>query len=92
MAGYNEYHNNACGSSLEWLFDAGVVSECYRVKEPALPLSYNREFGVFKLFMRDTGLLVSMMEPETVPPLIEGDNMVNVAGCGCISRRGERWR
>jgi predicted AAA+ superfamily ATPase len=62
---------------IEWLIEAGVAFKSYRVTEPALPLTYNRNMGLFKLFIHDVGLLVCMIEGETAPMLLEGDSSVN---------------
>jgi len=65
------------GGSLEWLSDAGIVFKCHNVTAPTLPLSFNRRFSVFKLFMTDTGLLVSMMEKGIIPELLKEETTVN---------------
>ncbi|MDR3283329.1 MAG: ATP-binding protein [Candidatus Methanoplasma sp.] len=65
------------GSGLEWLYDSGITQWCYNVSEPALPLSVNRRFNVFKLYMWDTGLLASMMEGGLAYSLVRDENHVN---------------
>ena len=47
---------------VEWLEDAGVVRACYCLGFPELPLKGNYKDDVFKLYMADTGLLVSMLD------------------------------
>jgi len=47
---------------VEWLEDAGVVRACYCLGLPELPLKGNYKDDVFKLYMSDTGLLVSMLD------------------------------
>ena len=47
---------------VEWLEDAGVVRACYCLGFPELPLRGNYKDDVFKLYMTDTGLLVSMLD------------------------------
>lgn len=47
---------------VEWLEDAGVVRACYCLGSPELPLKGNYKDDVFKLYMADTGLLVSMLD------------------------------
>lgn len=46
--------------AIEWLLDAGLVYKVNRVKKAALPLSAYEDFGAFKLFLLDTGLLCAM--------------------------------
>lgn len=54
--------------ALEWLQDAGMVHMHYRVCPPRLPLAHYRDFGAFKLFMHDVGLLgaMSALDPGVV--------------------------
>lgn len=47
---------------VEWLEDAGVVRACYCLGLPELPLKGNYKDGIFKLYMTDTGLLISMLD------------------------------
>ena len=49
---------------VEWLVDAGIVNPCYCLLNPELPLSGNYDAEKFKLYMADTGLLVSMLDEE----------------------------
>jgi predicted AAA+ superfamily ATPase len=63
--------------SLMWLYDAGIVNYCYNLKEPALPLASNIRHNAFKIYMRDTGLLVSMMDEEIPFAVLNKDLSVN---------------
>ena len=47
---------------VEWLEDAGVVRACYCLGRPELPLKGNYKDDIFKLYMTDTGLLISMLD------------------------------
>lgn len=47
---------------VEWLEDAGVVNPCHCLTFPELPLKGNYDDEKFKLYMADTGLLVSMLD------------------------------
>ncbi len=55
-------------TALEWLKDAGMVRMLHRVCPPRLPLAHYADFGAFKLFVHDVGLLGAMsgLEPEVV--------------------------
>jgi uncharacterized protein len=44
-------------SAINWLVDAGLVLKVYRVEKPTLPLNAYADFGAFKLFLLDVGLL-----------------------------------
>ena len=49
---------------IEWLIDAGVITECHCLQFPELPLKGNIEEGKYKLYYPDTGLLVSALDEE----------------------------
>lgn len=46
--------------AVEWLQDAGLVHKVNRTKSGELPLNAFEEFGTFKLFMLDIGLMCAM--------------------------------
>ena len=52
-------------SALQWLNDAGMVNQVYRVGTPRLPLKSYRDFSAFRLYMHDVGLLGAMSD---LPP------------------------
>ena len=49
---------------VEWLRDAGIVTMCHCLNFPELPLRGNYDVAKFKLYLADTGLLVSMLDEE----------------------------
>jgi uncharacterized protein len=61
------------GGSLMWLFDAGIINFCYNLSLPELPLEGNSKSDVFKVYMRDTGLLMAMLEEGSQKDIIDGD-------------------
>lgn len=60
---------------VEWLVDAGVVNPCYCLLQPELPLKGNYDDLRFKLYMGDTGLLISMLDEEAQADLRENRNL-----------------
>ncbi|MDR0523158.1 MAG: AAA family ATPase [Candidatus Methanoplasma sp.] len=62
---------------IDWIVDAGMAHRCRNVTEPSLPLEFNARYDAFKLYLRDTGLLVSMMEEDSIPELLKGNALVN---------------
>ncbi len=62
--------------SLEWLEDAGIISRCYNLSAPQLPLEGNREENVFKVYMQDCGLFVSMLEEGTQADILDGNLLI----------------
>ncbi len=48
--------------AIEWLQDCGLIKKIYNVSKPAVPLKAYTEFGAFKLFLLDVGLLGALSE------------------------------
>lgn len=65
------------GTSIEWLKDAGIINFCYNLSEPAAPLISNIKLNCFKIYMRDTGLLVSMLEEGTQKAILDENLYIN---------------
>ena len=59
--------------SLQWIEDAGIISRCYNLSLPELPLEGNAIYDVFKVYMKDTGLLVGMLEDGTQFDILQGN-------------------
>ena len=59
--------------SLQWMEDAGIISRCYNLSLPELPLDGNAEEDTFKVYMRDMGLFVSMLEDGTQYDILQGN-------------------
>lgn len=59
--------------SLQWIEDAGIISRCYNLSITELPLDGNAEEDVFKVYMRDMGLFVSMLEDGTQFDILSGN-------------------
>ena len=61
------------GGSLMWLFDAGIINFCYNLSLPELPLEGNAKADAFKVYVRDTGLLMAMLEDGSQEDVIDGN-------------------
>lgn len=59
--------------SLMWLYDAGIINFCHNLEIPQLPLEGNSKSDTFKVYMRDTGLLVAMLDEGTQEDIIDGN-------------------
>ena len=59
--------------SLQWIEDAGIISRCYNLSITELPLDGNAEEDTFKVYMRDCGLFVSMLEDGTQYDILQGN-------------------
>lgn len=60
---------------IEWLIDAGVITECNCLQYPELPLKGNIEESKYKLYYPDTGLLVSALDEEAQEDLRVNKNL-----------------
>ena len=59
--------------SLMWLYDAGIINFCYNLEIPQLPLEGNSKSDVFKVYIRDTGLLLAMLDDGSQEDIIDGN-------------------
>lgn len=58
---------------LQWIEDAGIIARCYNLSITELPLDGNAIPEIFKVYMRDTGLFISMLEDGTQADVLQGD-------------------
>ena len=62
---------------VEWLADAGVINVCYCLNQPELPLKGNYDPKLYKIYYKDTGLLIASLDEEAQEDLnIVGDMLV----------------
>ena len=59
--------------SLQWIEDAGIICRCHNLSITELPLDGNAVNDVFKVYMVDTGLFVSMLEDGTQLDILRGN-------------------
>ena len=60
---------------IEWLNDAGMVNLCHCLHTPELPLKGNFEEKKYKIYFKDTGLLVANLDDESQEDLRANRNM-----------------
>ena len=60
---------------IDWLNDAGIINICYCMSFPELPLKGNYDSSKYKIYMRDTGLLVAMLDEESQDDLRVNKNL-----------------
>lgn len=91
--------------TIEWLDNAGIINICYCMEQPELPLKGNYEPSNFKVYFRDSGLLIGSLDDEVQEDLrfnknfntykgaiyenIVGDMLVK-QGCQLYFYRNER--
>lgn len=59
--------------SLQWLYDAGIINYCHNLESIALPLEGNAIDNNFKVYLRDTGLLMAMLEDGSQADIFNGN-------------------
>lgn len=64
-------------SGINWMADAAVVEKAFNLSNPANPLAQFVKDKQFKLYMRDTGLLVCMLGIDVAHSIMTGDPRVN---------------
>lgn len=60
---------------IEWLSDAGIINICYCLHTPDLPLKGNYEDSKYKIYFKDTGLLIANLDEESQEDLRANRNM-----------------
>ncbi len=61
--------------ALQWVEDAGIICRCRNLQIPELPLDGNAINGIFKVYMADTGLFMSMLEDGSQFDVLQGNLM-----------------
>ena len=59
---------------LDWLNNAGIVNLCYCMAQPELPLKGNYDPDHYKVYFRDTGLLIGALDEEAQEDLRSNRN------------------
>ena len=66
--------------TVDWLADAGIVNVCYCLSSPELPLRGNYDASHFKLYYKDTGLLIASLDQESQEDLRANRNFGTYKG------------
>ena len=61
----NGARNREYVGTVEWLRDAGIINVCYCLAQVSLPLKGNYDPKSYKLYYKDTGLLVASLDEES---------------------------
>lgn len=59
---------------IEWLDSAGMINVCYCMAQPELPLKGNDDPDHYKIYFRDTGLLIGSLDEEAQEDLRNNKN------------------
>lgn len=60
---------------IEWLQDAGLINVCHCLNFPELPLKGNYDETKYKIYFKDSGMLVSMLDEESSDDLRTNKNL-----------------
>jgi hypothetical protein len=60
--------------AMQWLIDCGLIYKISRISKASIPLKAYEDFGSFKIFMVDVGLLCAMVNIEA-KTLIDGSSI-----------------
>ena len=72
--------NREYAGSVEWLDNAGIVNVCYCMGQPELPLKGNYDPNSYKIYYRDTGLLIGSLDEEAQMDLRDNKNFKTYKG------------
>ncbi|MCF0198226.1 MAG: ATP-binding protein [Bacteroidaceae bacterium] len=72
--------NRDYAGCVEWLADAGVVNLCYCLHQPELPLKGNYDPKLYKIYYKDTGLLIASLDEEAQEDLRANKNLGTYKG------------
>jgi predicted AAA+ superfamily ATPase len=62
------------GLTISWLIDCGLIHKVNNVANPAMPIETSEDFGAFKLFMMDIGLMSAMLDLD-IKSLLAGNDL-----------------
>ena len=65
---------------MEWLADAGVINICHCLNLPELPLKGNYNPKLYKIYYKDTGLLIASLDEEAQKDLRANKNLGTYKG------------
>ena len=65
---------------IEWLADVGVINVCYCLNQPELPLKGNYDPKLYKIYYKDTGLLIASLDEEAQEDLRANKNLGTYKG------------
>ncbi len=65
---------------VDWLSDAGIVLPCYCLSSVELPLKGNYDSSAYKIYFKDTGLLIASLDEEAQEDLRANRNFGTYKG------------
>ena len=59
--------------AIQWLCDFGIINLCYNLNNISDPLEGNKIENIFKIYMQDSGLFISMLDRDCASRILSGD-------------------
>ena len=59
--------------AIQWLYDFGIINLCYNLSNISDPLEGNKIDNIFKIYMQDSGLFISMLDRDCASKILSGD-------------------
>lgn len=66
--------------TIDWLNNAGIINICYCLEQPELPLKGNYNPDNYRIYFRDTGLLIGSLDEEAQEDLRNNKNFNTYKG------------
>ena len=66
--------------TIDWLNNAGIINICYCLEQPELPLGGNYNPDNYRIYFRDTGLLIGSLDEEAQEDLRNNKNFNTYKG------------
>lgn len=71
------YGQREFGSAISWLEGAGIVDLCRNIEEVSEPFEVKTSGNAFKIYVKDTGVLVYMLGPAVAKGVMDGEFTIN---------------
>lgn len=59
--------------AIQWLCDFGIITLCYNLNNITDPLEGNKIDNIFKIYMQDSGLFISMLDRDCASKILSGE-------------------
>ena len=76
----NGARNREYIGTIDWLNDAGIINICYCLEQPELPLRGNFNPDSYRIYFRDTSLLIASLDEEAQEDLRNNKNFNTYKG------------
>lgn len=76
----NGARNREYVGTIDWLNNAGIINICYCMELPCLPLGGNYNHDNYRVYFRDTGLLIGSLDEESQEDLRNNKNFNTYKG------------